>query len=426
MKRTITIFTLTLAFIGLSSFSNAQTSPFQTGLELAHKLAPVQSAKKHNTRQVEAVTGTPKFKYSFNWNTNLSRWDTTQRVAYTYDVNDRVIEEINQDTAAGTWKSNSKIVYFYSSTSAVFMDSLYYYMWNDQTSSYTLFLWEIFTTNSTTHVITINMYSDYTGYGLGVINSMRITLYMASDNQTLIAETIQQVPNPTAPLANTDSLYLTQDVNGNQLTQESFRWIAYSGIWRKNSFNSNTYDSNNNNTTSLSQLYDTVSTSYINSSLDSMFYNSFNNETLKTSKHNTMNGWVNGSTTNTYYKNSTELDTVIAKNWISSAYVNDTKDWYTGFGTLTTKVTEVNSNENTFLIYPNPSKGKFIIEFSGKHQQMNSDVYNMIGEKVLQQTCTLSGAEGSTIIDLSNSPKGIYFVKVSDGTNSFTKKIIVE
>lgn len=76
-------------------------------------------------------------------------------------------------------------------------------------------------------------------------------------------------------------------------------------------------------------------------------------------------------------------------------------------------------NEIAPVIYPNPSTGKFIIELSNNHPATMVEVYNMIGEKIMLKQI-------SKELDLSGSPKGIYFVKVHDGSTSFTKKIVVE
>ncbi len=84
--------------------------------------------------------------------------------------------------------------------------------------------------------------------------------------------------------------------------------------------------------------------------------------------------------------------------------------------------TGINNNEyskNLFSIYPNPSTGKFSIEFSNQQQITSVEIYNLLGESVFQQ-------KNTNEIDLSSAAKGIYFVKVYAGEKIYTEKIIVE
>jgi hypothetical protein len=78
---------------------------------------------------------------------------------------------------------------------------------------------------------------------------------------------------------------------------------------------------------------------------------------------------------------------------------------------------------STFAVYPNPSAGQVQL----KLQQENSlapcqvEIFNMLGERVFSAETSTSLA-----IDLSNEPKGMYFVKVQQGGAVSTRKILVE
>jgi len=86
---------------------------------------------------------------------------------------------------------------------------------------------------------------------------------------------------------------------------------------------------------------------------------------------------------------------------------------------VTTGINEINNTLNT-MIFPNPSNGKFII--SCNRNIYTIEIFNIIGEKVFHSEINNQKSE----IDLSLQPKGIYFVKISDGENIYTEKIIIQ
>ncbi len=92
-----------------------------------------------------------------------------------------------------------------------------------------------------------------------------------------------------------------------------------------------------------------------------------------------------------------------------------------------TKGTLLNESENAFnesrlLIYPNPNKGNFKIELSGYTDEIISiEVTNILGAVVYKKENTLSG---SVNINISEQPKGLYFVKTRVGDKVYTNKII--
>lgn len=77
---------------------------------------------------------------------------------------------------------------------------------------------------------------------------------------------------------------------------------------------------------------------------------------------------------------------------------------------------------NDFVVFPNPSKGVFTIQQNVFTKTTTVEVLNLLGERVYSS----SANKQSQRIDLSNAPKGVYFVKLTDGTKSKVKKVVVE
>lgn len=69
-------------------------------------------------------------------------------------------------------------------------------------------------------------------------------------------------------------------------------------------------------------------------------------------------------------------------------------------------------------IYPNPSTGIFNINLNDKS---SVEVFDVTGKLVYKQ----SNVQGSATIDLTGKGKGVFVVKVTDGKNVTTKKVIV-
>lgn len=75
------------------------------------------------------------------------------------------------------------------------------------------------------------------------------------------------------------------------------------------------------------------------------------------------------------------------------------------------------------VIYPNPSKGQFYFNYRFENTA-DIVVYELTGKKLSVQTFNLS--ETNHMIDLSQYPSGVYYVKITDGSLQTTKKLIVE
>jgi plastocyanin len=89
----------------------------------------------------------------------------------------------------------------------------------------------------------------------------------------------------------------------------------------------------------------------------------------------------------------------------------------------TTGIAENQLKEN-ITVYPNPTNGKFQITYENLSISKNYslDVYNVNGERIYKSAITTQKSE----IDLSNQPKGVYFVKFNDGLAVLTKKLVLQ
>jgi hypothetical protein len=79
-------------------------------------------------------------------------------------------------------------------------------------------------------------------------------------------------------------------------------------------------------------------------------------------------------------------------------------------------------DENGMEVFPNPSNGLFSIKHES-NQQQTIEIFNLTGEKIYSKT---NNFKATNDIDISNSPKGIYFVKIYDGEKNHTEKIVVQ
>jgi hypothetical protein len=78
-----------------------------------------------------------------------------------------------------------------------------------------------------------------------------------------------------------------------------------------------------------------------------------------------------------------------------------------------------------FIIYPNPSNGKFALQWTMDNRKwIRYEIYNILGERTFVSLNSNHQTPGE--IDLSDSPKGIYFVRLYDGAEMYTEKIVVQ
>ncbi|MBZ9652456.1 zinc-dependent metalloprotease [Psychroflexus montanilacus] len=77
-------------------------------------------------------------------------------------------------------------------------------------------------------------------------------------------------------------------------------------------------------------------------------------------------------------------------------------------------------------IYPNPSQGKFNVEFFVENStEVKLKIFDIRGRSLMNKTYDVFG-NFSQELNLNNLSTGVYLMELNDGTNNFTKKIIIE
>ena len=91
---------------------------------------------------------------------------------------------------------------------------------------------------------------------------------------------------------------------------------------------------------------------------------------------------------------------------------------------LSTSQTNVES-ENISIHTVEKNKFKVVMKDKNFSKTVNMDLYNSAGQEVLRKRLNKNPVGYETEFDMSYAPKGIYIVKISDGTETYSKKLIV-
>ncbi|HNW98811.1 MAG TPA: M4 family metallopeptidase, partial [Bacteroidales bacterium] len=119
--------------------------------------------------------------------------------------------------------------------------------------------------------------------------------------------------------------------------------------------------------------------------------------------------------THTYAASGTYTVTLITENVCGT-------DTFTVSITVEGNGISENSSNSGFVIYPNPSNGTFIIDALNFNSTINYSVYDLLGNIIKSGIINNS----KTIIDLEGTPKGIYFIRLSNETINNASRIIIQ
>lgn len=89
-----------------------------------------------------------------------------------------------------------------------------------------------------------------------------------------------------------------------------------------------------------------------------------------------------------------------------------------GYGNAVTFISDLK-------VFPNPtSNGVINLQFNyNNEEEITVRIYNLIGKEVLSEKTPSSNGFYEKTVDLSDYPKGIYIVEISNGTQKQTKRV---
>ncbi|WP_269222382.1 endonuclease [Flavobacterium sp. IMCC34518] len=108
---------------------------------------------------------------------------------------------------------------------------------------------------------------------------------------------------------------------------------------------------------------------------------------------------------------------------LSTQWDSFTTDTCTNLGSkISTKVTkeEIVTEADGIALYPNPSNGEFTVSYTNSNKTYTIEIFSMLGQTVYSKENIKQSS-----VQISNLPKGIYLVKITDDSKTTNKKIII-
>jgi len=241
----------------------------------------------------------------------------------------------------------------------------------------------------------------------------------------------------------------TYDANNNKIN--GLRQYFNGSTWLNDSRFINTYDDNNNLTNGLYQgWFDTIWKDQGRS-----FYTCDSKNNLKSILNQWLSDtvWVNTSQTLYDYDSTNNLISELAQVWNGTDYYNswqilfayDTDNFMKGnsdkywiypengspvyvqgdstsyyYHTVITWMPDILDSSD--YVFPNPTNGKFAINSSSPVTAI--EIYNLSGKRIYSDFN--ANQQTSKELDLTGYAKGIYIMKIYNGTKSYSRKIVIQ
>jgi hypothetical protein len=318
---------------------------------------------------------------SYNW--NGTSWENNHQCLSTYDANNNQLSSLSQNWNGTSWENYNQTNYSYD-------------IYNNQINA-------IYQSWQDTAWVNENQISK---------------TYDANNN---LISYISQKWDSIVWL-NYSKLIYTYNANNLQSGYSTQIWNG--SAWENSGQTTITYDANNqlNEVTGLSWN----GSSWENHSLWTFNYDSINFQSylIQLWKNNNWIKYMDQSAT--YDVNNLRISWT-ARMWDTTGtniLFGDSIYYYyhTAVG-----LNEMPTTTESMNAFPNPTNGKIYIQIKGNdfgEKNIVVELYNMLDERILQKSFSNSTSQNE--IDLSEFQKGIYVLRIFEGTKIYTRKIILQ
>ena len=213
----------------------------------------------------------------------------------------------------------------------------------------------------------------------------------------------------------------TYDDKNNQTSEVDQKLIT--GVWVNVNKYTSTYNDSNNLTIVVRQ--DWIDSVWVNQLQDFYTYDIHDNQTSHISQELNENTWKMVDQWLYSYEGDHFKTSESHKHFDINApatFVTDGDSAHYYFHTITTAINDFKAEDANFIVYPNPSSGKFTI--SSKSNISAIEIYNILGERVYSDS--KFNYQTSNNIDLSDQGKGIYIINIYEGKLMYIRKIVLQ
>jgi hypothetical protein len=293
--------------------------------------------------------GTINYYVNQTWDSATSIWQNNNKVSYTYNALDQPLTALNQNWVSGTWQNYGLESSTYDGSDSLV--NLQTQTWNAASNTWVNYE-QITTTRNANETVNNSVVEIWDGSGWGSVGEETFTYNSSKDPITEIYQNL---------------------AGGAQNSNQAL----------------NSFDGNSHLTSSVQQVWNAAS-----------------------------NSWVNSSMIN-YTNNSDEsVHDYIVESWNTSGNFWQSSEMVTFDYLITTGIST--QSILTTQIFPNPTNDIINLYIDDKDRSYELSLSDISGKELLHKYDNA----GNQALNMTNLSSGIYFLKVIQGDKSSCQKII--